>query len=268
MSDQILISAFYKFVRLPDYVSLKPRLLAVCRDAAVKGTILLAEEGINGTIAGKAEGIARVLNCLRADARFADLATKDSFHDQIPFQRLKVRLKREIVALKVDGLDPRVEVGAYIEPEAWNALIRQEDLLLIDARNDYEVRMGCFPQAINPGTESFNELPRFLAERLDPAAHKRVAMYCTGGIRCEKATAWLLSQGFEKVYHLRGGILRYLEQVEESESLWQGECFVFDERVTVDHALRKGSVTICDDCKTVVRLKDERCPNCGSNALI
>ncbi len=268
MSDQILISAFYKFVQLPDYADLKPRLLAECRDAGLKGTILLAEEGINGTIAGRAEAVARVLNYLRTDARFASLTTKDSTHDRIPFQRLKVRLKREIVALKVDGADPRVEVGAYIEPEAWNALIKQEDVLLIDARNDYEVRMGRFPEAINPKTESFNELPQVLADRLDPALHKRVAMYCTGGIRCEKATAWLLSRGFENVYHLRGGILKYLEQVEESESLWQGECFVFDERVTVDHALRKGSITICDDCKTVVRLKDERCQHCGSINLL
>ena len=268
MSDQILISAFYKFVRLPDYADLKPRLLTECRDAAVKGTVLLAEEGINGTIAGEVQGITRVLNCLRADPRFADLTTKDTFHDRIPFQRLKVRLKREIVTLKVDGADPRVEVGAYIEPEAWNALIKQEDVVLIDARNQYEVRMGHFPEAINPGTESFNELPQFLADRLNPALHKRVAMYCTGGIRCEKATAWLLSRGFENVYHLRGGILRYLEQVEESESLWQGECFVFDERVTVDHALRKGSITICDDCKTVVRRDDVRCPSCGSSALL
>ena len=268
MSDRILISAFYKFVRLPDCANLKPRLLAACRDAAVKGTILLAEEGINGTIAGDAEGVARVLDYLRADARFADLTTKDAFHSEIPFQRLKVRLKREIVAMKVDGVDARGQVGAYIEPEDWNALIRQDDVLLIDARNDYEVRMGRFAEAINPRTESFNELPQVLANRLDPAVHKRVAMYCTGGIRCEKATAWLLSQGFENVYHLRGGILRYLEQVEESESLWQGECFVFDERVTVDHALRKGSITICDDCKTVVRLNDEPCPNCGSHNLL
>lgn len=268
MSDQILISAFYKFVRLPDFVDLKPRLLTVCRAAAVRGTILLAEEGINGTIAGEANSIERVLKYLRADARFADLMTKDSYHDQIPFQRLKVRLKREIVAMKADDADPSMNVGAYIEPEEWNAVITQDDIILIDARNSYEVRMGHFPKAINPDTDSFNELPHFLANRLDPAAHKRVAMYCTGGIRCEKATAWLLSQGFENVYHLRGGILRYLEQVKESESLWQGECFVFDDRVSVDHALRKGSVTICDDCKSVVRPKDERCPYCGSTNLL
>ena len=268
MSDQILISAFYKFVHLPDYVSLKPRLLARCQDAGLKGTILLAEEGINATIAGEAAGVATVLDYLRSDARFVDLTTKDSFHHEIPFQRLKVRLKREIVALKVQGADPRNGVGAYVDPVDWNALITRDDVLLIDARNNYEVQMGSFRNAINPQTGSFNELPRYMEGKLDRVAHKRVAMYCTGGIRCEKATAWLLSQGFENVYHLRGGILRYLDQVEQSESLWQGECFVFDERVTVDHALRKGSITICDDCKAVVQLKDELCQLCGSSNLL
>lgn len=268
MSNRILISAFYKFVHLPDYVNLKQQLLSQCRDAGVKGTILLAEEGINATIAGEAAGVAEVLDYLRADARFADLTTKDSFHSEIPFQRLKVRLKREIVALKVDGVDPRHAVGVYVEPGEWNALISQEDVLLIDARNDYEARMGSFPDAVNPKTESFNELPGFMEELLERGPPRRIAMYCTGGIRCEKATAWLLTQGIEQVYHLSGGILSYLEQVEQSESLWQGECFVFDERVTVNHGLRKGSINICDDCKAVVQLTCEQCHNCGSSNLM
>lgn len=268
MSEPILIRAFYKFVHLPDYVGLKPPLLAECRDAEVRGTILLAEEGINGAIAGKSAGVNRVLNYLRKDARFADVTTKDAFHSEIPFQRLKIRLKREIVALKVDGVDPRTTVGTYVDPDEWNTLIRQEDLILIDARNDYEVQMGRFPNAINPQTQSFNELPEFMENQLDPATHRRVAMYCTGGVRCEKATAWLLSQGFEDVYHLRGGILRYLAQVDPSESLWQGECFVFDERVTVDHSLRKGKLSICDDCKAIVQLKEEPCHICGSTNLL
>ena len=179
-----------------------------------------------------------------------------------------MRIKREIVALKVPDIDPNEGVGAYVEPEDWNRLIAQEDLLLLDARNNYETRMGSFPRALNPGTEAFHELPRYLDDNLDPRRHKRVAMFCTGGIRCEKATAYLLAKGFQEVYQLRGGILQYLAAVKPSESRWHGECFVFDERVSLDHNLRKGRITICDDCKATVNAHDLVCPRCGSNNLL
>ena len=264
MQMPILIAAFYKFVPLPDYRALRSPLLDLCRSAPVRGTILLAAEGINATIAGERPAVAAVLSYLRADPRLADLMVKESFHEAIPFQRLKVRLKREIVALKAPGVDPRAGVGAYVEPEDWNRLISQDDLYLLDARNDYEVRLGSFRRSHNPGTDSFHELPQFMARQLDPAKHKRVAMFCTGGIRCEKASALLLKRGFETVYHLRGGILNYLEKVNAEESLWEGECFVFDERVSLDSSLQKGAITICDDCKAVVAARDEECPQCGS----
>ena len=268
MEATILIAAFYKFVRLPDFRDLRAPLLDRCREAGIRGTILLAEEGINATIAGERESVDAVLRSLRADPRLADLQVKQSFHTRIPFQRMKVRLKREIVAMKVAGLDPNRQVGTYVEPKDWNSLITREDILLIDARNDYEVNMGSFEKAINPGAESFHELPGYLAERLDPAEHKRIAMYCTGGIRCEKASAYLLRLGFEEVYHLRGGVLRYLEEVERPESLWRGECFVFDERVSLDHGLQKGAIVICDDCKATVKQSGEECPRCGSTNIL
>ncbi len=268
MNQEICIAAFYKFVRLPDYRALREPLLLICGGSGVRGTILLAEEGINATIAGEREGIDRVLNYLTSDKRFADMMVKQSYHCIIPFQRLKVRLKREIVALKATDANPLKQVGQYIEPEEWNRLIAQDDVILIDARNDYEVQLGNFEGAHNPQTSSFNELPGYLDQSLNPMRHKRVAMYCTGGIRCEKASAYLLQQGFEQVYHLRGGILNYLERVAPAESMWQGECFVFDERVSLDHDLAKGQVAICDDCKAVVARADETCPQCGSGNLL
>ena len=268
MESPILIAAFYKFVPLPDYRDMRGPLLDVCREAGVRGTILLAHEGINATIAGERAAVEATIAYLRGEPRLADLKIKESFHDCIPFGRMKVRLKREIVAMKVAGIDPNERVGVYVEPEDWNRLIAQEDLLLLDARNDYEARMGSFSRSLNPGTDAFHELPRFLDDNLDPRRHKRVAMYCTGGIRCEKATAYLLEQGFQKVYHLRGGILRYLETVEPAESLWRGECFVFDDRVSLDQRLQKGSIMICDDCKAMVKANDAACPHCGSNSLL
>lgn len=268
MDQTICIATFYKFVRLPDYRSWREPLLVLCRAAQVRGTILLAEEGINATIAGERGGIDSVLGFLSSDPRFADMMVKESFHNVIPFQRLKVRLKREIVALKAADVDPLEQVGAYVEPEDWNRLIAQDDVILIDARNDYEVQLGSFDGARDPQTNSFHELPRYLDQTLNPERHKRVAMFCTGGIRCEKATAYLLRQGFEQVFHLRGGILHYLEKVEPAESLWRGECFVFDERVSLDHKLAKGRVAICDDCKAVVGRGDDACPKCGSTEIL
>ena len=267
MSQPFRIATFYKFLRLPDYQALREPLLLICRAAGLRGTILLAEEGINATIAGEREGIDSVLNFLSSDARFADMMVKESFHSAIPFQRLKVRLKREIVALKADA-NPLEQVGQYIEPEAWNRLITQDDVVLIDARNDYEVELGSFDGARDPGTDSFHELPRYLDQTLNPNQHKRIAMFCTGGIRCEKATAYLLRQGFEQVFHLRGGILNYLGKVAPAESLWRGECFVFDERVSLDHDLAKGQVAICDDCKAVVKPGNTACLKCGSGKIL
>ena len=268
MQKPILIAAFYKFVPLPDYRDLRPPLLHLCRAAGVRGTILLAHEGINATIAGERAAVETVLSHLRANPRLADLLVKESFHDAIPFGRLKVRLKREIVALKTAGVDPGRRVGAYVEPEDWNRLISQDDVTLIDARNDYEVRMGTFRGSRNPETNAFHELPHYMTQNLDPAIHKRIAMFCTGGIRCEKATAFLLKEGFKEVYHLRGGILHYLERVEREDSLWQGECFVFDERVSLGHDLQKGAITICDDCKARVTTADDACPHCGSTNFL
>ena len=268
MNKVIVIATFYKFVRLPDYAARQKPLLNVCRAAEVKGTILLAEEGINATIAGPRAGIDRVMGFLRAEPRFADIEVKESVHDEIPFRRLKVRLKSEIAALKAAGANPNEEVGTYVEAEEWNRLIAQEDVILIDARNDYEVRMGSFRQARNPEIKAFNELPGYIAEQLDASRDKRVAMFCTGGIRCEKATAWMLRQGFEEVFHLKGGILRYLERIDPTDSWWEGECFVFDERVTVDHHLRKGSIRICDDCKSMVGAAAQECPVCGSTNFL
>ena len=268
MNDRICIATFYKFVRLPDYRAWREPLLLICRAAGVRGTILLAEEGINATIAGERAAIDSVLNFLGSDRRFDDMLVKESFHCAIPFQRLKVRLKREIVALKTTAANPLEQVGEYVEPEAWNRLIKQDDVLLIDARNAYEVQLGSFSGSRNPRTESFHELPHYLDQTLKPEQHKRIAMFCTGGIRCEKATAYLLGQGFDQVFHLRGGILNYLENVDPVESLWQGECFVFDERVSLDHDLAKGQSTICDDCKAVVSRADENCIKCGSANLL
>ena len=268
MAYPILIAAFYKFVPLPNYRELRQPLLDRCRAAGVGGTILLAPEGINASIAGERHAVESVVSFLRKDPRLTDLMVKESFHDSIPFGRMKVRLKREIVALKTPGVDPAKRAGVYVEPQDWNRLIEQDDVLLIDARNNYEVRMGSFPGARNPGTDSFHEIRRYLAEELDPNEDKRVAMFCTGGIRCEKATAFLLNRGFEEVYHLRGGILNYLEKIKPDESRWQGECFVFDERVSLDHGLQKGCITICDDCKSVVKVTDEECLQCGSANIL
>ena len=268
MKETILIAAFYKFVDLPDVASLRQPLLDRCQNAGVKGTILLAGEGINGVIAGTSAGVESALTHLRREPRFADLEAKLTRHDEIPFRRLKVRLKREIVALKRQDVDPRRRVGQYVDAEDWNDLIQQEDVTLIDARNDYEARMGSFPGALNPGTERFSDLPGFLARRLDPGEQKRVAMYCTGGIRCEKATSYLLGRGFAQVYQLRGGVLSYLQQMNRAESLWQGECFVFDERVSVDHDLRPGDMTICEKCGALARRGGATCQGCGSGNLL
>ncbi|SDO09163.1 UPF0176 protein [Rhodoferax sp. OV413] len=264
MSD-FLTAAFYQFVALPDYAALQQPLLACCEAHGVKGMVLLATEGINGTIAGPPAGVHAVLAWLRSDPRLAQLQHKEATASSDPFYRMKVRLKREIVTLGVPGVDPTQLAGQYVKPADWNALISDPDVVLIDTRNDYEVAIGSFHGAINPHTRSFAELPQWVEQaRADGqplAAKPKVAMFCTGGIRCEKSTAFLRSQGFDEVYHLEGGILKYLETVPEADSLWNGQCFVFDERVSVGHGLVPGGLELCRSCRRPLTEADLASPH-------
>lgn len=257
---QIVVAALYKFATLSDYAALQNRVLECCIANELKGTILLAHEGINGTVAGNRAGIDALLAYLRADTRLATLEHKESAADEMPFYRMKVRLKKEIVTLGVLGIDPNKTVGTYVAPEDWNALISDPDVMLVDTRNDYEYDIGTFRGAIDPRTTSFRDFPAYVQRNLDPAKHKKVAMFCTGGIRCEKASAFMLEQGFENVYHLQGGILKYLEKVPAEQSLWEGECFVFDQRVAVSHGLALGSHDQCRSCRHPVAPDDKTSP--------
>lgn len=247
--SEIVVCAMYKFVRLENHQLLREPLHAIMLANEVRGTLLLAAEGINGTVAGTRAGIDAVLTWLARDERLANIVVKESFDDNNPFYRTKVKLKKEIVTMGVEGIDPNQVVGTYVKPQDWNALISDPDVVLVDTRNDYEVKVGAFAGALDPKTTNFREFPQYVKDNLDPAKHKKVAMYCTGGIRCEKSTAYLKEQGFEEVYHLEGGILKYLEEVPQPESMWQGECFVFDNRVTVDHNLQKGTYDQCHACR-------------------
>ena len=251
--DQYLTAAFYKFVDLPDFEERKAPLLAFCEAHQVKGLILLAREGINSTIAGAAQDVHAVLAYLRSDPLLYDLQHKESFSLKAPFYRMKVRLKKEIVTLGVPGISPIHMAGTYVKPEDWNALIADPEVVVVDTRNDYEVEIGTFKHAINPNIQSFSELPDWVAQAQALQARTgrkpKVAMFCTGGIRCEKSTALMRSQGFDEVFHLEGGILKYLETVPPEKSLWQGECFVFDERVSVGHGLVPGPHTLCRCCR-------------------
>ncbi len=238
----LTVAAIYKFVKLPDCAALRAPLLAQCNALDITGTLLLAEEGINGTIAGTRAGIDRILQYLRSDPRLADLGHKESAADHPPFYRMKVKLKKEIVTMGVPGIDPTERVGHYVKPEDWNALISDPDVLLVDTRNDYEVAVGTFKGAVDPRITTFREFPDYVKKHFNPDKQPRVAMFCTGGIRCEKASAYMLQQGFPEVYHLQGGILKYLENVPAEQSLWQGECFVFDQRVAVGQAPRAGTL--------------------------
>ena len=248
-----LTAALYKFVNLPEYAALQANIHAACEQYHIKGTILLAAEGINGTIAGLPDDVHAVLNYIRTDAvfagKFANLIHKESFADEHPFYRMKVKLKKEIVTMGVPSVNPNNTVGTYVKPEDWNALISDPDVILLDTRNDYEVHIGTFKGAVNPETTTFREFPEYVAQNLDKAKHKKVAMFCTGGIRCEKASSYMLQQGFDEVYHLQGGILKYLETVPEEKSLWEGECFVFDQRVAVKHGLAVGEFDQCYACR-------------------
>lgn len=252
----ILVAALYQFTTIVDVAAVKAALLPVCEAAGVQGSLLLAHEGINGTIAGSDDGIAAVLAHLRTLPGCAALEVKFSRTDTMPFGRMKVRLKREIVTMGQPDLDPIGGVGAYVEPADWNALIDDPDTILIDTRNDYEVALGTFAGAIDPGTRSFRDFPAWFREwreaLLGEGRAPRIAMFCTGGIRCEKATAFVRAEGFEDVFHLRGGILNYLEQVPEAETRWHGECFVFDERVSVTHDLSPTHRAMCKVCQRPV----------------
>jgi UPF0176 protein len=271
MTEQFVVAAMYKFVHLPDYEAIQPRLLAFCREQNLKGTLLLAEEGINGTVAGSRKAIDNLLSYLKSDQRLNDLEHKESQSDELPFHRMKVKLKKEIVTMGQPDIKPIETSEVRVEPKDWNALISDPDVLLIDTRNEYEFQIGSFKNAISPDTTNFREFPDYVKQQLDRGKHEKIAMFCTGGIRCEKACAYMLEQGFEKVYQLNGGILKYLEEVDTEESLWQGECFVFDSRVSVDHELIEGSYHQCFACRRPVsdeemQSKDYQkgvsCPRC------
>lgn len=256
-SRTVVVCALYHFARIDDPEELRSRLLALLTQHNVKGTLLVAAEGINGTVAGTRVGIDALKSRVSEDGRFEGISYKESVSDDMPFLRTRVKLKKEIVTMGVPDIDPMQIVGTYVKPEAWNALITEPDVLLIDTRNEYEVGIGTFQGAVNPHTTSFREFPDYVREQLDPKKKQKVAMFCTGGIRCEKSTAFLKAEGFDEVYHLEGGILKYLEEVPEEESLWEGECFVFDERVTVDHNLAPGSYDQCHACRMPITSEDK-----------
>lgn len=252
-----VVAAMYKFVALPDYSSLREPLLDFCHSENIKGTLLLAEEGINGTVAGSREAIDALLEYLKRDVRFTDIDHKESFDQEQPFYRMKVKLKKEIVTMGVDAIDPNKIVGTYVEAKDWNALISDPDVVLIDTRNQYEYDIGTFEGAVNPETDTFRAFPEYVKNNLDTNKNKKVVMFCTGGIRCEKSTAYLKEQGFDEVFHLKGGILKYLEEVPKQETKWQGECFVFDNRVAVTHGLEKGTFDLCHGCRYPINEEDK-----------
>jgi len=269
--SNIVVCALYRFVALDNYKELQTPLLKVMKDNNVKGTLLLASEGINGTVAATRNEIDHLINWLKAQPALENLTTKESYDSSNPFYRTKVKLKKEIVTMGVEGIDPTQTVGTYVKPKDWNALISDPNVLLVDTRNDYEISIGTFENAVDPKTTNFREFPAYVKENLDPEKHKKVAMFCTGGIRCEKSTAYLKEQGFDEVYHLEGGVLKYLEEVPEEETMWKGECFVFDNRVSVNHQLEKGHYDQCHGCRLPITEDDKKselyiegicCPHC------
>ena len=253
MQDAYLTTAMYHFVSLPHFEKLREPLLNFCVSKNIKGTLLLAYEGINGTLAGPEKSILELLNYLKTDplfeGNFKGLGHKESWSDKHPFYRMKVKLKKEIVTLGIPGVSPTKVVGKYVKPQDWNTIISDPEVVLIDTRNDYEYTIGSFKNAINPKTNTFREFPEYVKTHFDPKKHKKVAMFCTGGIRCEKASSYMMNEGFNEVYHLEGGILKYLEEVKPEESLWQGECFVFDQRVAIKHGLEVGEYDQCYACR-------------------
>ena len=260
MYQAIVVAALYKFVTLKDFAGLRAPLLKAMKEHGVKGTLLLAEEGINGTVSGSREAIDGFLAVLKSDARFIDIDHKESTCDANPFYRSKVKLKKEIVTIGVAGVDPSRQAGIYVDPLDWNALIADPDVVLVDTRNDYEVALGTFAGAVDPKTESFGEFPKFVEQNLDPDKHQKIAMFCTGGIRCEKASAFMRNKGFRQVYHLKGGILKYLEEVPQEKSKWQGECFVFDHRIAVGQGLAPTELEMCHGCRMPLAAGDKASP--------
>jgi UPF0176 protein len=269
--DNYVVLALYKFVTLDVFQTLKEPLLTIMTKHGIRGTLLLAKEGINGTVAGRREAIDALYAWFKTQPYFDNLMCKESFCEEMPFNRTKVKLKKEIVTLGEEGIDPARHAGTYVKPKDWNQFISRDDVIVVDTRNDYEVQIGAFKGAMNPNTQTFREFPQFVEEHLTSQKDKKIAMYCTGGIRCEKSTAYLKKMGFEDVYHLEGGILQYLEDVPEHDSLWEGECFVFDERVAVNHALEKGQYDQCHACRFPITAQDKQhrdyvhgisCPHC------
>ncbi|USE38554.1 rhodanese-related sulfurtransferase [Endozoicomonas sp. SCSIO W0465] len=266
-----VVCVLYKFVTLKNFCNLREPLLRIMEAHHVRGTLLLAQEGINGTVASTRGGIDALLAWLNQDIRLNPIESKESLSESMPFKRTRVKLKKEIVTMGVEGIDPKQVVGTYVEPKDWNRLVSDPDVIVVDTRNNYEVQVGTFRHAINPGTDTFRQFPEYVDAHLNPEIHKKVAMFCTGGIRCEKSTALLKAKGFEEVYHLKGGILKYLEEVPEAQSLWEGECFVFDDRVTVNHNLESGSYDQCNACRLPITEADKQsdkyqqgvsCPHC------
>ena len=275
MQHTYLTTAMYHFVSLPHFETLREPLLQFCVSKNIKGTLLLADEGINGTLAGSEKSILEFLHFLKNDSlfegNFKKLGHKESWSNKHPFYRMKVKLKKEIVTLGVPGVSPTKIVGKYVKPQDWNAIISDPEVILIDTRNDYEYSIGTFKNAINPKTTTFREFPKYVKTHFDPKKHKKVAMFCTGGIRCEKASSFMMNEGFDEVYHLEGGILKYLEEVNPDESLWQGECFVFDQRVAIKHGLEVGDYDQCYACRYPLSKEDIKskkylpgisCPKC------
>jgi UPF0176 protein len=275
MQRTYLTTAMYHFVSLPHFKSFREPLLQFCMSREIKGTLLLANEGVNGTVAGSEKSILELLDYLKNDplfeGHFKYLGHKESWSDKQPFYRIKVKLKKEIVTLGVPGVSPTKVVGIYVKPQDWNAIILDPEVVLIDTRNDYEYAIGTFKNAINPKTNTFREFPEYVKTHLDPKKHKKVAMFCTGGIRCEKASSFMMSEGFDEVYHLEGGILKYLEEVKPENSLWKGECFVFDQRVAIKHGLEVGNYDQCYACRYPLSEENKKsekytpgisCPRC------
>jgi UPF0176 protein len=256
-SSQIVIAALYQFMACPYYQAQSPGLKAQCRQYGIKGTLIFSSEGINGTVSGSRGSIDALKSYLIDGLGFTQLEYKESCFQKQPFYRLKILEKPEIVTLGRPDILPYEQVGTYVLPAEWNDFIQQEDVTVIDVRNDYEVKIGSFKGAMDPKTKTFREFPAFTQKNLDPRKHKKIAMFCTGGIRCEKASAYMLKEGFESVYHLKGGILQYLEDVPADKSLWEGECFVFDQRVTVKEAVKPGSYSLCHGCRLPVSVEDK-----------
>ncbi len=254
---QIAVLSLYKFVEIKDTESLKERLLQKCNELNIKGTFIIASEGINGTIAASISSVEAMVAFLSIDVGFGNFERKYSYDCKIPFYRMKVKIKDEIIPLGVGGVDPSEQVGTYVNPSDWNELVEDDGTLLVDTRNDYEAEIGTFKNALNPKTQKFRDFPEFIKERLDPKKHSRVALFCTGGIRCEKASSYMLREGFTDVYQLKGGILKYLEEVPRGQSTWEGECFVFDNRASVDHDLQNGVYELCHNCRYPVSPRDK-----------